>query len=236
VFGPARHPDPGPQVFEQPSHAGWVSDAVLSPDGRRLAVGIETTGTLTVWDVETGQLVHHNRRFRGYIRKVQFSDDGRRVLLSSSDGMARMYDADTGIPLGPAVSQPGGQLAVGVSPDGRRVAVYDDKLRVFRMFDVERGERLLTIPYDTRTRPTALWFDAAGRSLNVVVGDDALTFSLPRFDLPLADSKALMRFLTGQQIDDTEGIEFVDQSTFRKDPDRYRDVFLALKGLPVGGR
>ncbi len=41
VFGPARHPDPGPQVFEQPSRAGWVSDAALSPDGRRMAVGIE---------------------------------------------------------------------------------------------------------------------------------------------------------------------------------------------------
>ena len=236
VFGPARHPDPGPQVFEQPSRAGWVSDAALSPDGRRLAVGIESTGTLTVWDVNTGAIVHHNRRFRGYLRKVQFSDDGRRVLLASSDGQARMYDADTGIPLGPAVSQPGGQLAIGVSPDGRRLSVYDDHVNGFRMFDVERGERLLTIPYGNRTRPTALWFDAAGRSLNAVVGAEALTFPLPRFDVPFADSKALMRFLTGQQIDATEGVEFVDQSTFRKDPDRYRDVFLAWKALPVDGR
>ena len=235
VFGPARHPDPGPQVFEQPSRAGWVSDAALSPDGRRLAVGIESTGTLTVWDVDTGEIVHHNRRFRGYLRKVQFSDDGRRVLLASSDGQARMYDADTGIPLGPAVSQPGGQLAIGVSPDGRRLAVYDDHVNGFRMFDVERGERLLTIPYGNRTKPTALWFDAAGRSLNAVVGAEALTFPLPRFDVPFADSKALMRFLTGQQIDATEGVEFVDQSTFRKAPDHYRDVFLRLE-IAAGGR
>jgi eukaryotic-like serine/threonine-protein kinase len=236
VFGPARHPDPGPQVFEQPSRAGWVSDAVLSPDGRRLAVGIETTGTLTVWDVETGEIVHHNRRFRGYLRKVQFSDEGRRVLLASSDGTARMYDADTGIPLGPAVSQPGGQLAIGVSPDGRRLAVYDDHVNGFRMFDVERGERLLTISYGNRTRPTALWFDAAGRSLNAVVGAESITFPLPRFDVAFADSGALMQFLTGQQIDATEGVEFVEQSTFRKDPDRYRDVFLTWKGMPADGR
>jgi WD40 repeat protein/serine/threonine protein kinase len=233
VFGPARHPDPGPRIFEQPSQAGWVSEAALSADGRRLAVAIETTGTLTVWDVETGEIVHHNRRFRGYIRKVQFSDDGRRILLSSSDGMARMYDADTGIPLGPAASQPSGQLAVGVSPDGRRLAVYDDHVNGFRMLDVERGERLLTIPYGDRTRPTALWFDAAGGSLNAVVGAESLTFSLPRFDLPFADSKALFQFLTGQEIDATEGIEFVDQSTFRKDSDRFRDVFRAWKTLPV---
>src|SRR5262249_43297764 len=29
VFGPARHPDPGPQIFEQPSRKGWVSDAAF---------------------------------------------------------------------------------------------------------------------------------------------------------------------------------------------------------------
>ena len=45
-----------------------------------------------------------------------------------------------------------------------------------------------------------------------------------------------MRFLTGQQIDDTDGIEFVDQFTFKKNPDHYRDVFRAWKGLPVDGR
>jgi WD40 repeat protein/serine/threonine protein kinase len=236
VFGPARHPDPGPQIFEQPSQLGWVSEAVLSPDGRRLAVGIETTGTLTVWDVDTGKIVHHNRRFRGYIRKVQFSDDGRRILLSASDGVARMYDADTGIPLGPAVSQPGGQIAIGVSLDGRRLVVYDDKVNVFRMYDVERGERLLTISYGNRSKPTALWFDVAGGSFNTVVDGEALTFPLPRFDLPFTDSKPLLQFLTGQQIDVTEGVEFVDQSTFMKNPDRYREVFLAWKRLRVSGQ
>jgi eukaryotic-like serine/threonine-protein kinase len=236
VFGPSRHPDPGPQVFEEPSHAGWVSDAVLSPDGRQLAVAIDSTGTLTVWDVETGKVVHHNRRFRGYTRKLQFSDDGRRILLFSSDGQARMYDANTGTPLGPAVSQPGWQLAVGVSPDGRRLAVYDDNVNVFRVFDVERGERLLTIPYGDRQRPTALWFDAAGRSLIAVLGGEALRFSLPRFDVPFAESKALIGFLTGRQIDATEGIEFIDQSTFKKNPNRYRDIFRVWKGLPVDGR
>jgi WD40 repeat protein/serine/threonine protein kinase len=225
VFGPARHPDPGPRVFEEPSHLGWVSDAVLSRDGLRLAVAIDTTGTLTVWDVETGKILHHNRRFRGYIRKLQFSDDGRRVMLFSSDGLARMYDAGTGVPLGPAVSQPGVQLAVGVSPDGRRLAVYDDRANVFKVYDVERGERVLTIPYGDRRWPTALWFDSAGRSLNAVLGGDALTFPLPRFEVPFAECKGLLQFLTGQQIDATEGIEFVEQTTFRRAPDRYRDVF-----------
>ena len=180
VFGPSRHPDPGPLVFGEPSQIGWVTEAVLSPDGRRLAVGIDTTGTLTVWDVETGKLVHHNRRFRGFFRKLQFSDDGQRIFVFTSDGMARMFDADTGNPLGPAVTQPGRHLAVGVSLNGRRLVLYDDRVHVFRVFDVERGERLLTLPYGNRNEPMALWFDAADRSLNAVLEGELLTFPLPR--------------------------------------------------------
>jgi len=167
---------------------------------------------------------------------LQFSDDGLRILLFSSDGLARMYDAGTGIPLGPAVSQPGWHLAVGASSDGRRLAVFDDTNNVFRVFDVERGERLLAIPYGDRKEPTTLWFDNAGRSLNAVLEGQAFTFPLPWFAVPFADSASLIQFLTGQQIDGTDGIEFVDQFMFKNDPERYRDVFVAWKGLPVDPR
>jgi hypothetical protein len=55
-----------------------------------------------------------------------------------------------------------------------------------------------------------------------------LTFRLPWFDVPFADTRALLQFLTGQQVDATEGVEVIDQSTFMKNPDRYRDVLRAL--------
>ena len=150
--------------------------------------------------------------------------------------MARMFDAETGVPLGPAVSQPGRHLAVGVSSNGRWLALYDDSVNVFRVFDVERGERLFTLPYGNRNEPMALWFDAAGRSVNAVLAGELLTFPLPRFDVRFADSAALMRLLTGQQIDDTDSIQFVDQFTFKKVPDQYRDVYRAWKGLSIDGR
>ena len=206
----------------RPTVAGWPS-------------AIDSTGTLTVWDVETGEIVHHNRRFRGYLPEVAVL--GRRTpgTCFQSDGLARMYDADTGIPLGPAVSQPGRHLAVGVSPDGRRLAVYDDSVNVFRVFDVERGERLLTIPYGTRTRPTALWFDAAGRSLNAVLGGEVLTFPLPRFDVPFADSEALMWFLTGQQIDATDSIRVRRSIHVQEGPGPLSRRFPRLERA-VGGR
>ena len=39
-----------------------------------------------------------------------------------------------------------------------------------------------------------------------------------------------MRFLSGQRIDDTGGIEFVDQEEFRKDPELFRLALLQWKG------
>jgi hypothetical protein len=40
----------------------------------------------------------------------------------------------------------------------------------------------------------------------------------------------LVQFVTGEQIDLTDGIERIDLATFRADPDTYRRAFLAWKG------
>ena len=238
VFGPARHPAPGPTVFGVSSAAidGAASEAILSPDGRRLAVGIESSGTLSLWDVESGAVVFHKKLFRGFIRKIGFSRDGSRVFVITSDGMHRIYDAGTGEPLGPTIRQPDATLAADVSPDGSRGASYNSLARGLPVVDLNRGERLLTIPSEGSKEPTSLWFDAAGGSLNLDRDGTLLTIPLPRFEVPFPDSAALVRFLAGQRIDDAEGVEFVDQFTFSKEPGRYRDMFRAWKGLRVDGK
>ena len=52
---------------------------------------------------------------------------------------------------------------------------------------------------------------------------------LPWYALPFADSAALMQLLTGEQIDENDGIAYVDQFSFLNNPGRYRDVFQAWK-------
>jgi WD40 repeat protein len=234
VFGPARHPNPGPVVFASPNYFGHVSDATLSPDGRRLAVAIETTGTLTVWDVESGRIVHHGRLFRGFLSYMHFSSDGRRILLFSTDTLAQMLDAETGKRLAPPVRQSNESPTVGASLDGRRLVVYDVDGDSLRVLDVERGERILSLPYGDRG-PAALWFDADGSSIIAMSGDALHKYPIPQFDGPFADAPALLRFLTGQEIDETDGIGYIDQFTFTKDPGRYRDAFLAWKESRGGG-
>ena len=58
------------------------------------------------------------------------------------------------------------------------------------------------------------------------------TFDLPRFNARLEDSGPLARFLTGQQIDANDGIEFVDQFAFIDNVEVYRKAYLNWKGRP----
>ena len=225
----ARHPDPGPQIFLGPPRNGWVHAAALSSDGRRLAIVINSSGTLTVWDVEAGSIVHHNKRFRGAIEHVRFSDDGRRIPVFTTDGLARLFDAATGNPLGPGINLGRNLVGGDSSPDAGRLAVIDQSTRSVRVIDLVRGERLLDIPCEVDGKvPNRVWFDSAGHSLTAAY-PQLPELPLPRYALPFADSAAFMQFLTGEQIDEDDGIAFVDQFTFVKNPGRYRDVFQAWK-------
>jgi WD40 repeat protein len=162
-----------------------------------------------------------------------FSSDGRRVLVSSADNTARVYDAETGAPVGPPARQPGTWQGTDVDTDGRRLAVYDAPADALRVWDAERGERLLTLRLGNHERLYGIWFSRDGQWINAVMGRSLYTFPLPRFDAPKQQAGPLVRFLTGQQIDETDGIEFVDQFTFRKDPDTYRRAVQAWKRLPA---
>ncbi len=232
LFGPTGHPDPGPVIFGEARLAGHVSAAVLSPDGLQIAFAINASGTVTVWDVETEKVLHHNRRYRGFVAGIEFSGDGHRILLYSTDTIVRTYDAATGNPLGPPVRQTmgiAGVSPVGVSPDGGKMVMHDQVPHALRVIDVDRGERLLTLPIDKAIVPRILWFNEKVSSVNLLSATGAFTVPLPRFDLPPDDALPLLQLLTGQQIDETDGIEFVDQFTFKKDPERYRRAFQRWK-------
>jgi hypothetical protein len=228
AWGPARHSDPGPLIFENPAKLGDVSDATLSADGRRVAAAIETTGTLTAWDVESGRMLHHSKVFRGYVRCLGFSDDVRSLLLFASDSLVQLFDAESGQRLGPVVRQSGRQTAAGMSRDGRRLAIHDEKAEAIRVIDALRGERLLSLRFGNLPIPISLQFDSAGDSVVFRFEKrDFQRFPLPRFELSEQDTPDLLRFLTGQEIDEADGIGFIDQSTFIKDPQRYQNVFQA---------
>jgi WD40 repeat protein len=75
-----------------------VQSVVFSPDGNRLALGMEN-GRVSIWDFVTGRL---SRRFQQHsasaeIRVLCFSHDGLFLASGGSDGLVVLYDVRRGI-------------------------------------------------------------------------------------------------------------------------------------------
>jgi WD40 repeat protein len=86
----------------KPSRQGErvVQQAVLSPDGLRVAV-CEGTTTVLVWNTTGGESSTPPLRHRSPVRYAAFSSDGKRILTACEDRTVRLWDTATGELLGP---------------------------------------------------------------------------------------------------------------------------------------
>jgi WD40 repeat protein/serine/threonine protein kinase len=94
-------------------------NAVLSPDGRRLA-GLNREGGLQVWSVATGRPLTFSMRHEGPLQSWRFSPDGRYLLVASADNAVRVWEAGTGQPVTPVLKHDRAVTEMRVSPDGSR--------------------------------------------------------------------------------------------------------------------
>ncbi len=101
----------------------------FSRDGRR-RLTVTAGSAVQVWDTASGNAVHPAMQHTQEIPAADLSRDGRRVAVWLSSGSLKLYDADTGDPLGAEISLP-----VKPSPGGLWFT-EDDRSLVLR---TERG-------------------------------------------------------------------------------------------------
>jgi WD40 repeat protein len=116
-----------------------ITDAAISPDGRRVAFTLEgaqiaiygdgqkpdrhvfTDRVTYVWDTATGKDVVHLRRHDDRVNSIRFSPDGKKLLTASCDQTARIWDAETGKELQVLRGHGRSLLLAAFSPDGKKI-------------------------------------------------------------------------------------------------------------------
>lgn len=121
-----------------------IFDAAISVDGSLAAIATDG-GTLTIWDLESGDILHRLAEQR-VARAVAFTPDGRFVLAGSRPGEPRlsMWNTETGDLVRSFTSQARDItdfdiLSVAVSHDGRYVLSGGSKVI---LWDIESGDEL----------------------------------------------------------------------------------------------
>lgn len=109
-------------------------NAVFSPDGRFVAA--EINQAVKIWNAESGVEIAQCLGAT-YVQSMAFSPDGRRLACSGGDDLARLWDAATGqdiLVIKRRYDQPGNEPAgaIGISPDGRRLAVVQGSMLYIR--------------------------------------------------------------------------------------------------------
>jgi WD40 repeat protein len=141
-------------------HTEGVWSVAFSLDGRLATASADKT--VILWDTATGQKVRTFTQFRGGLRRIALSPDGRRLSTSDRFQMVQVWDTTTRSQLFPLLGHTGQVWGVTFSPDGKFLATagVDETVKLWNADDT--GQLVLTFPGHT-SRVHVVAFSPDGR-------------------------------------------------------------------------
>ena len=128
-------------------HEAWARALVFSPDGQFLAAGKghEGPGIVTVWNVQTRQVIATLEGDSNRVRTLAFSPDNSILASSGRDRQLKLWDVSTWELLGEIPNT--GHYDIAFSPDGKMIAGTNNG--DVSLWGVEDGARIAHLPVPT---------------------------------------------------------------------------------------
>ena len=119
------------------THAGIVTAAIFSADGRTLATA-GADGTARLVDVASGKVLCPPLCHEGWVQAIAFDPGGTRLLTGCEDTIARLWDVRSGRYLDRSIQHEQPVVAVAFSPDGT-LALTGSSDGCVKLWDVTSG-------------------------------------------------------------------------------------------------
>ncbi|KAA3661453.1 MAG: helix-turn-helix domain-containing protein [Chloroflexi bacterium] len=129
------------------------------PTGSRLAT-VGADNVIRIWDVATGEVLlswvghelgNSSGGFYPGVLDVSYSPDGSRLATASSDGTAKVWDAETGEELLLLAGHTVGLHSLAYSPNGSMIATSSDNTEnTVKVWDAETGAEIYTLQVEDR--------------------------------------------------------------------------------------
>jgi WD40 repeat protein len=229
----------GLQIFGESNLDGVVASARLSPDGRLIAVAVDSSGELSVFETDAGLRRFRARVYRGYVYQMEFDSAGHSLFAAASDTQARELDTATGKLVSPTLHHPALPRQMGISPDGRHMATISEDGRL-RVWDVRAGDLLLNANVQPNLDDFSLitrgqrrcWFNHDGKTVQFFSKPNYVRLHLPSYAGPADAVARAARLLTGRYLDETNGLADLASDELIENREAYRKAWLAWQGLP----